>query len=314
MGLLSKLLGRSSAPPEWASFFEQDEYTVFERHLRQALAARSLPNGARDIRSGAVPLKGRAPDASLGFAPIARKCRGNAQEMWGEVIADHLDRALESQAELVAQLGADFEAARACLKVQLVPDFFVRPTWEEGLNFRTFGPGIKTALVYDLPTNVHTVPADHVRGWARASGDLFDVAAENVRNEAEKPIVEHVDIAEERVVVEQLVGDSFFICSHALWLDRYREATSERGVLVTIPSRHTVLFHAVRDASAWRAMTSLPFMAIDLHSKLPGPVSSNLFWVKKGTVTLVPVHRSGEKLQVMPPQPVLDALADLKDA
>ena len=54
------------------------------------LGHRNLAATLHDCRaSGAVPLKGSAPDASFGFSPIARKCRGNAQEMWGEVIADH---------------------------------------------------------------------------------------------------------------------------------------------------------------------------------------------------------------------------------
>ena len=314
MGLFSKLFGRSTSTPEWAAFLGPDEYAAFASHLRQALAARSLPSSVADLRSGAVALKFGKESGSLGFSPIARKCRGLEQEKWAGLIAEHLDRALEPNDELIARLGADFEAARAYLKVQLVPDGFMRPDWEEGLNFKTFGTGVKAALVYDLPTLVHSVPAADVRRWARAGSELFDVAAENVWTEAEKPAIERVDIAEARVAFEQLVGDSFFICSHALWLDRYPQASSDRGALVAVPSRHTVLFHPIRDASAWRAMSSLPFMAADLHSKLPGPVSSNIFWVKGGKVTDIPVRRAGGEIQVMPSESVTSIMAGLQEA
>lgn len=314
MGFFSRLVGRSSSPPEWAAFFEPDEYAVFEGKLREALAARSLPNGAGDVRSGAIPFKIGKEDGSLGFGPIARKCRGLKLEQWAALIAEHLDRALEPNEALVARLAADFQAAREYLKVQLVPDGFVRPDWEENLNFRTFGPGVKAALVYDLPTSVHSVPAADVRRWARASSELFEIAADNVRAEPEKPTIEHVDIADAGVAFEQLLGDSFFVCSHALWLDQYHQASSERGVLVAIPSRHTVLFHPIRDASAWRAMSTLPFMAADLHSKLPGPVSSSIFWVEGGRVTEIPVRRVGAELQVMPSESVTNAMAGLQEA
>lgn len=313
MRLLSKIFGHASVTPDWASFFAPEAYALFEQHLRKALAARSLPHGARAVRSGAIMLK---DGASLGFGPIARKCHGTEPETWAALIAEHLERALEPDDEVIARLGADFEAARAYLKVQLVPDGFVRSDWKEGLNFRTFGAGIKAALVYDLPTSVQTVPADHVGGWARPAAELFELAAGNVRNETagEPLVVERVDVPAEHVVLSQLVDDSFFVCSHALWLDRYRDSASERGAFVAIPSRHTVLFHAIRDASAWRAMTSLPLIAMDLHSKLPGPISPNLFWMKDGVATLVPVRPSGEQLQVLPSQAVLDALAGLTEA
>ena len=106
MGFFSKIFGRSPSTPEWAAFLNLDEYAAFEDHLRQSLAARSLPSSAGDVRSGAVPLKVGKENGSLGFSPIARKCRGLEQEKWAGLIAEHLDRALEPKDELVARLGA----------------------------------------------------------------------------------------------------------------------------------------------------------------------------------------------------------------
>ena len=113
---------------------------------------------------------------------------------------------------------------------------------------------------------------------------------------------------EDDVVLKQLLGDSFFVCSHALWLGNHSEAASDRGVLVAVPSRHTILFHPICDASAWRALSTLPFMAADLQSKLPGPVSANIFWLKEGHVIDVPVRRTGDAFQVMPPLSLVSAI------
>lgn len=85
-------------------------------------------------------------------------------------------------------------------------------------------------------------------------------------------------------------------------------------MLVSVPSRHTVLFHAIRDASAWRALSALPFMTRRLHSELPGPVSPNVFWLKDGQVTDVPVRGAGDQLQLMPPESLVNNMAGLQEA
>ncbi len=299
---------RAPGPPEWAAFFSLEEYGRFASTLRVALESRSLTISESHLRSGSVPIKVGSEDGSLGFGPIARKCRGLDPQTWPELINEHLDRALALKDDETARFRQDFEAARPFLKVQLMPDHFVRADWTEGLNFRTFGAGIKAALVYDLPTRVHSVPADDVRHWKRASAELFEIAAENVRAEAVQPAVEQVRMEEEDVVLKQLLGDSFFVCSHALWLGSHAEAVSDRGALVVVPSRHTILFHPICDASAWRALSALPFMAADLHSKLPGPVSANIFWLKDGQIIDVPVRRTGDAFQVMPPLALVNAI------
>jgi hypothetical protein len=302
MGFLSRLLGRPSAAPRWAACLGPEEWVAFEAELRQALAARSLPSGARAVRGGALALRA---GATLGLGPIARKCRGHDRARWAALIAEHLDVALAPDDGTLALLAADFAEARTRLKVQLVPDDFVRPGWEEGLNFKTFATGVKAALVYDLPTQVRSVRPEDVRRWGRPSAELFDLAGANVRAEPEAPAVEPMEIPEERVTLQLLVGDSFFVCSHALWLDHHPEAASDRGALVAVPSRHEILFHPIRDASAQRAMTVLAAMASDLHAKLPGPISPNVFWLKDGAAALIPVHA--------PPSALAAALAGLAE-
>ena len=257
MGFFSKLFLRSSATPPWAEYLSEEQYNSFETELRHALEARRLPNDIATLRSGAIPVGLGNAEATLGLGPIARKCLSANRGWWPELINQHLDRALAPADELIAKLASDFEVARQCLKVQLVPQGFVRNDWYEGLNFRPFGAGVVAALVYDLPNAVHTVPAADVRGWGRLSSELFDIAAANVRAESDKPLVERVDFANSRVSVRQLVGESFFVCSHALWLDRNSDSPNDRGILLSVPTRHAVLFHQIRDGSAWRALDRL---------------------------------------------------------
>src|SRR4051812_43998530 len=67
VAFFGKWFGRAPAPPSWAALFDAQEYAVFASELQQALAARSLPSGAAELRAGAVPLKRGSESGSLGF-------------------------------------------------------------------------------------------------------------------------------------------------------------------------------------------------------------------------------------------------------
>jgi hypothetical protein len=306
MGLLGKLFGSKPAVPEWANVFSEAEYQAFAAQLAQALTARSLP---ADVKKGTIDVVVGGKKSSMGFGTLSRRCKALPPDKWQREISEFLEFALISDEATLATLAKDFTAAAAKLRVQLVPDGFARPDWSEGLNHITFGAGIKAALVYDLPTTVTTVPADHVRGWNRPWDELLAIAGDNVRAEVGVPAAEPVDLGS--AIVQQLVEDSYFVCSYAMWLDTLPGASSERGTIVSIPSRHTVLYHAIRDASAWGVLSGLPALSLDLFGQLPGPISPNLFWIQKGRVVHVPVSNSGGQLQVMPTKELCDALAGL---
>jgi hypothetical protein len=309
VGFLEKLFGGRGIPA-WASSLAPQEYEAFAAQLSAALRSRSLP---ADVRSGRVTAVVDGEKVSLGFDDLARKCRGIESAAWPSLIAEHLDVALQSdQADLDA-LGKDLVKARTLMKVQLMRDSALRKDWVEGLNYRTLGAGVKAVLVYDLPQTVTSVPANHLRGWEKFYADLFDEAADHVRAEGETLVPESIDLPDARVILHQLIGDSFFVCSHALWLERYPDAQSERGVLLAVPSRHTVIFHAIRDASVWRALSVLPSFVHDLHARLPGAVSPNLFWIRNGQVVDIPTAVTASGMQVMPPASLVGVLGDLRE-
>lgn len=305
MGILDKLFSRVTSPPPWAGFFTAEEYARFVALVAPALAARGLPSDTSAIRAGVVPARIGSQESALGLGPIARRCHALPATEWAAALEEHLARALESHEETIARLAGDFEAARACLRVQLMAERMRRADWEEGLNFRAFAPGVLAVLNYDLPTIVHTVPAADVRAWGRPLPELMEIAIHNVRAEAVAPERETIEVAGVRL--EQLSGDSYFVCSHALWLREHAPEIGERGALVAVPSRHTVLFTPIGDASALRAIDVLSQLAQRLYATMPGPVSSEVLWARGDTAERIPVIRSEDAVQVLVP-PELTAM------
>lgn len=305
MGLLDKLLARAAPVPPWAGFFTAEEYARFVALLCPALEKHGLPSDPAALSAGVLPAKIGTTESALGLGPIARRCNGLAPDRWAPTIAEHIDRALESHEQTITRLAGDFEAARPFLKVQLMSEGARRPDWEEGLNYRRFAPGVLAVLNYDLPTVVHSVPAADVRGWGLPLPELLEVATENVRQDPTPVDRESLVFAGTRV--EQLSGDGYFVCSHALWLDEQRDHAAGRGLLLAVPSRHLVLFKAIDGPGALAAIEPLSQLAHRLYATVPGPVSSEVFWLRGDSAVHIPVLRTEDAAQVLVP-PELSAL------
>jgi len=282
MGFLSTLLGRRGRSA-WAPFFSEAEY---ERFI--GLTARALgPHSASlSLNRGEAKLRIDGELQSISLRELARKCHISDPQHWDEVVTEHVDRLLNPKSKaLLAGLGADFAKAQALLKAQLVPDSFVRPDWVQGENYQALGGGLNIALVYDLPETVTTVPMEHFRSWARPFVEVLGIAISNVKGVKPALVPEQTDSASSVLMLE---GESFFVCSHALWVHEYPQARSDHGVLFTVPSRHVVQFHPIRDARAYEAMRVLALTARTLVSELPFPISANVFWSRGGKISPVP--------------------------
>ena len=311
-GHLKWILDGQRGVPEWADVFSKAECPSLVERLSVALAARSLQTNVGYF--GSIPLTKNGERARIEFGTLAKRCKVLPPEAWDREIAEYLDLALSNIKALTDPFARDFSAARANLKIQLVSDDQVRPGWVEGLNYVGFGSGVKTALVYDLPTLVTAVPPEHPAEWNRPWAELFEIASANVRaavgDIAPKPVK-----IDEGGMLQELAGRSYFVCSYALWLETIAGAKSDRGTIVVIPNRHTVLYHPIRDAGARRAMTWLKALAQTLAGDMPGPITTNLFWIRDGHVVDVPVQKvvkeKGHELRAMPPPELVAAMDGL---
>ena len=299
MGLFDKLFARVLPVPPWAGFFTAEEYARFVALLRPALEGHGLPSDPAALQGGVLPAKIGNAEGALGLGPIARRCNGLAPDEWAAVIGEHLGRALESHEQLIARLAGDFEAARPLLKVQLMSERARRHDWEEGLNYRAFAPGVLAVLTYDLPTVVHSVPAADVRGWGKPLSELLEVATQNVRQDPTPVDRDSIDLGGTRV--EQLSGDGYFVCSHALWLDEPRDEAAGHGLLMAVPSRHVVLYKAIDGPKSLATIDALSQLAHRLYATVPGPVSSEVFWLRGATALHIPVIRTEDAAQVLVP-------------
>jgi hypothetical protein len=131
------------------------------------------------------------------------------------------------------------------------------------------------------------------------------VATQNVRHDPTPVDRDSIDLGGTRV--EQLSGDGYFVCSHALWLDEPRDGAAGHGLLMAVPSRHVVLYKAIDGPKSLATIDALSQLAHRLYATVPGPVSSEVFWLRGATALHIPVIRTEDAAQVLVP-PELSAL------
>jgi hypothetical protein len=283
--MLNWLRSWFSPTPAWlAPLGERRE--PFVTALRAALAARGL---TLDAAAG----KALLPDGGLGFANLARECASSDPMEWPTRIDGWLNAALAPS--------ADTSSLDAC-KPQLRMKMFVDPPpgFLAGVNGELFG-SLFAVLCVDTPTAIVSVPIDDVRSWGVEYASLRRTALDNF---AANDHVERTDVDVGGVTIDQCLGEAYCVCGSALDL-----TPTGLGLLVSIPSRHHLLTHAVTGTESLQAFAPMASFAMELVRAAPGALTAHIVWLRPDAS---PVHihvgqkRDGGPMIVVPPE--LEAL------
>jgi len=283
LGIIGKLLGQGEPEepaPEWASFFRPGGYHAFEALVRENLESRGL--GFELLpEEGMVRLEGVGKESSqLGLGNLAQICNQSPRRAWTTIVSGHFDMVLKTAKDAEAtwdRLAAEFEEARSIIKVRLYPADVAN---KDFMAWREPADGLIATLVYDLPQSVASVHKDHIEKWNRPLDELFEIGLANVKEEG---LIEptHFDVSG-GAKVNAISSGSFFTASHSLFLGDYLSPENELGAVVSVPHRHTVLFHPIEDARAVNAMNAMIPAAAGMFQEGPGSVSPHLYWWHDG--------------------------------
>ena len=250
------------------------------------------------------------PDVDLDLATLACRCAKLPGDDWPEIIAQHLDGVLGSQASPGGDTAADappdtvrsWSAARPRLAIEL------RPMEDEpgddvdvSQPSRIDLPGVVSALVFDMGRSFRPVTRKESDAWDLNDEALFEAALKNLRAMSEMPGPQRVPLANE-LELYACSGDSPLIGSLALLLDAHPELIGEHGAIVAVPTRHTLLVHPIRNRRAIEVIHGMIPMVDRIAQEGPGRVSANLYWYQNGDFTLLPCDEKDGEYCFHPPQ------------
>jgi hypothetical protein len=287
---------RRPEPPEWASFFDADEWEAFCVAVERDVGGRGW---SPDFEEGLV--HGGPEGGMYGLGNIAQMCHGAPREEWADLIRDHFTTI--AAAEPTAFSGP--EEARAAIKARLVDDDFM-PGWEYAE--RRVAEDLRLVLAYDLPTTVTIPPREEILEWG-SEDELFEIAIEHVRAEPGLELGTHEFPSPDGATrIWTLLGESFFTATHALWAETFDPPPSEHGTLVAVPNRHSVLAHPIRDLGTVSAVTHLVDLGHRLWVEGPGSLSDGVYWLREGRLERLDIVREDENTRFTPSEAFLDVL------
>jgi hypothetical protein len=302
--------GREAVPvPEWASFFEADDFAAFLDAVDRYFERRGQA-WRRDDQAVLVA----GSNQRLGLHGLAQKCHAVPRAVWQEMVAGHFSSLLDRDEEAEERLLADFERVRPLLKVRLYHQSILglddgRPP---SVLVKPIPPELLAVLACDLPTTVQTVPLERAAAWGVGEDELFRVGFANVRAQ-DLPEVSTRRLDPHGVELTLLTGESFFIATSALWLDDLIDVPRQTGALVGIPSRDVVIVHAIRDGRVLHAVQLMLASLDTMFREGPGSLSPSLYWWRLGTLTRLEGGVEDDVVRFAPPDDFTRMLERLPD-
>lgn len=312
MGWFDWLFGRKrpavAAVPSWASFFTRAELDAFHAAVLAELAALGL---AVELRDGTVDVR-RAPGTepqALGLQNLAQRCRGLPQAEWAQEVRQHFGQVLSAEAEAREVLAKvrDFEAIRGLLKVNVYGQPLPRGQHAEVFTWE-IADGLVGCLVYDLPSTTRSVPVDDTQVWGKSRDELIRLAVSNATSE---------QVQEERLDVQEgctltVLGGGFFTSSNALNLERRVPVEHPWGALVSVPNRHTVVYHLITSIKVITAVNTMLLLAHRMFVDGPGSITPELYWWRQGRLERLPARVDKDQaLHFAPPEEFVQMLNQL---
>jgi hypothetical protein len=287
--------------PAWSPFPDGRSHRQFVYAVMTELHRRRVPARLAPDRETVVL---RRPSGVLGLTTLAQKCAPAPLADWQPLISQHVTVLLSSLSG--SEVPEDPHEALALLRIRLYPAEDLEGASVIG---REVAAGLVAVLALDLPTTVRTVGVAEALDWAIPEDELFALAVTRV---AAEPIGAPVPVrTPNHVPVHMLHAESFFTASRLLLLDRLLDDPTSHGALVTVPTRHHLIWHELVDIRALEALNVLLELAPQMHHAGPGPLSPTVYWWRDGQLTQLPATSTDDGVVLHPPDDFVDLLKRL---
>jgi hypothetical protein len=295
--------------PDWASFFDSNEYAAFIEEIDNYFKSLNLPY---EIADGAVFTDETVFGFSnLGLVNMAQVCKQAGPAHYKEIIADHFGSVMRiNQFEKeFSKIADNFEEVKKHIGVRLYNKEHVSFIGEENVVGKDFAGDIYAMLIFDLPDSVKNITPGQLPIWNKTADELFDIGIENIKNNYPFSISRE-DFGEFQIWFAH--GNHFFTPNIVFDMENRPELVGSKGALIGLPHRHAALIYPIENLEVIKAIHGLIATTYGMNLEGPGSLSNNLFWYKDKTWTVLPYFVEDERLQIHPPESFLELLNELK--
>ena len=295
--------------PVWASFFTLEQYAQFLGHVHDYLREHAIEATVED---GLITIP--ADNHKLGLQNLAQLCFHAPQEKWHQIVFRHFDRVRASSEEdqIRAQATATYDEIADKLAVRMWPKAMLEATNASELVTREYIPDVISVLVIDNPESISTVGWSTIKPWEMSLDAIFERALANVKA-SDRPKITKIEITE-GLELTVFLSDSFFMTTHALFLDSFEECVGTFGTLIGIPHRHAMLCYPINDVSVVSVLSNLVIAVYSMHNEGPGSISPFLYWYTGDDYIQLPYAIDDNQMTFLPPPEFVDLLDTIASA
>lgn len=254
---------KAAKTPEWAARLDDDQFAEFCEHVRQALA----PHGGGRMGEGFVTVSGHA--TRYGLTNLLQQWALSEPAARPDLVALHFHNLFEAQASAPPSTDALLGSIRPRVRNRDYPGAVTVPSISQ-----TIADGVDAVLCVDLPTAVSNLTAEQHALTGRTTPELWELAISQI----DDGLPVHEETLGDGVTA--FAGDSFFVASRVLDLERFAGPVPPSGALVAIPHRHMMLVHPIETTRALTALNTMIGAADHFFRQGPGSIVPYVFWLR----------------------------------
>jgi hypothetical protein len=296
--------------PEWAGFFNREEYSFFMKCVSDYFAGDDI---TFSITEGAILSSGgnRGRSEKMGLLNLAQFCRLQPPDQWGNMIDDHFDgiRKAASFEKEFSVRAHNFDCVRDTIGVRLYPEEYVAAI-KTGLTLgKRMADGLFAMLVFDFPESIVNIRPEQSIQWPLANDELFKLGIHNTKQKYSLNLFEQ-DV--DGVPLHFVVENHFYAPNILFSFLEEKPALENKGMLIGLPNRHTALMHRITDSKVLKAVHRMIPAIYGMNKEGPGSVSDKLYWLYGGEIITLPYTLDTENIHFDPPENFIGLLQEME--
>jgi hypothetical protein len=295
--------------PEWASFFDEKEYSLFINEIDNYFKNLNIQF---EIGDGQIHVnENEFGFSNLGLMNVAQGCKQEDKKYYKEIIGEHFNSMIrankfDKEFEIIAD---NFEEVKKYIGVRLYDNDYVAHIGKELTIGKDFAGDIYSMIVFDFPDSVLSINPEQTTAWNKTTDELFEVGISNIKSKYPLTITKE-SFGEFSIWFVQ--GEHFFTPNIVFDIENRQELIGSKGSLVGLPHRHSAIIYPIENLEVVKAINGLIPTIYGMNQEGPGSLSNNLFWYKDKTFTQLPYKIEEGKLQFYPPDNFVELLNELK--
>lgn len=295
--------------PEWASFFDSKEYTLFIKEIENYLKSLNIQFTIGDGQ--VVVNENEFGFNNLGLVNVAQVCKQEDKKHYKEIITEHFNSLIKANKfdKEFAKIAGNFEEVKKYIGVRLYHNEYVASVGKENTIGKAFAGDIYSMIVYDFPESVLSIKPEQIIPWNKTVDELFEIGIANIK--AKYPLsITYETFGEFSIWFIQ--GEHFFTPNIVFDIENRKELIGSKGSLIGLPHRHSAIIYPIENLEVVKAINGIIPTIYGMNQEGPGSLSNNLFWYKDKTFTQLPYKIEEGKLQFFPPETFIKLLNELK--